>query len=101
MPCAISGRGSRECSGARPRQLAAMQTRPAEAQTLPAASFRDPIGSIFERDGRLMRRINRVYADDYEHLMVSGLYRELTDDRLLVPHLEIVDRSDEAGEAYK
>jgi len=78
-----------------------MPTTSVEAPPLAAASFRDPSGSMFECDGRLMRRINRVYADDYEHLMVSGLYRELTDDRLLVPHLEIVDRSDDAHGAYK
>ena len=40
------------------------------------ASFRDPSGFVFERDGVLYRRVNRPSAEHYDRLM-SGLYPEL------------------------
>lgn len=49
-------------------------------------SFRDPSGFLFERDGVLYRQINSVYREDYETLVKSGLYAELTGAGLLVPH---------------
>lgn len=56
-----------------------------EGAVLPG-SFRDPSGFLFERDGILYRQINRRYREDYEHLIKSGLYRELTGEGLLVTH---------------
>src|SRR4051812_38122304 len=53
-----------------------------------AASFRDPSGFIFERDGVLYRQVNRSYRADYDRLLESGLYRRLVDDGWLVPHEE-------------
>ncbi len=53
------------------------------------ASFRDPSGYLFERDGELFRRVRRSYADDYECLMKSGLYDELVERRLLIPHQSV------------
>ena len=41
------------------------------------ASFRDPSGFIFWDNGKLVRQINKSYADNYELLMKSGLYDEL------------------------
>ena len=32
------------------------------------ASFRDPCGFIFYRDGQIYRQINRIYKEDYDHL---------------------------------
>src|SRR3954469_18538637 len=52
------------------------------------ASFRDPSGFIFERDGVLYRQVNRSYRADYDRLLESGLYRRLVDDGWLVPHEE-------------
>jgi hypothetical protein len=54
--------------------------------TIEPGSFRDPSGFLFFRNGRLLRQINRSYAADFDHLMASGLYRSLVDQRLLVSH---------------
>ena len=51
-------------------------------------SFRDPNGFLFRRNGRLFRQVNDIYRADYKQLMESGLYRDLTDEGLLVPHEE-------------
>jgi hypothetical protein len=66
------------------------------------ASFRDPSGFVFERNGTLYRQVNRVYAEDYDQLMSSGLYAELVDQGLLLPHEEVPSpRGDAAaGDAY-
>jgi ribosomal protein L11 methylase PrmA len=52
------------------------------------SSFRDPSGFLFRRNGRLYRQVNDSYRADYKLLMESGLYRELTEQGLLVPHEE-------------
>ncbi len=53
-----------------------------------AGSFRDPSGFLFKENGKIYRRINKVYADDYEQLMSSGLYNNLVKNHLLIPHIE-------------
>lgn len=55
------------------------------------ASFRDPAGFLFRRDGVLLRQINRAYQSDYEHGVSSGLYHALTERGLLVSHDEVDD----------
>jgi len=51
-------------------------------------SFRDPSGFLFHRGGRLFRQVNDSYRADYKLLMESGLYQDLTNQGLLVPHVE-------------
>ena len=53
------------------------------------ASFRDPSGYLFERDGVLLRSVHRAYAPHYDLLMSSGLYAELVERGQLIPHEEI------------
>ncbi|MDO8586824.1 MAG: SAM-dependent methyltransferase [Armatimonadota bacterium] len=53
-----------------------------------ASSFRDPSGSLFTLDGAIYRRVNESYANDYDLLMRSGLYEDLTSRGLLVSHEE-------------
>ncbi len=53
------------------------------------ASFRDPSGFLFQRDGILYRQINRSYQDDYDLLMSSGLYGRLIKAKKLIPHEEV------------
>lgn len=53
------------------------------------ASFRDPAGFVFEKDGRLYRQVNQVYKTDYQQLMQSGLYKHLVAKKMLVAHEEI------------
>lgn len=54
-----------------------------------AASFRDPSGFIFRRDGVLYRQVNRAYRPAYEALMASGLYARLVEKGALVAHEEV------------
>jgi len=53
------------------------------------SSFRDPSGFLFYRDNILYRQINKSYQEHYQHLMESGLYRELIDSKNLIPHEEV------------
>lgn len=53
------------------------------------ASFRDPNGFLFYRDGSLYRQVNALYKDNYDHLLGCGLYQDLVDDGLLLPHTEV------------
>jgi hypothetical protein len=52
------------------------------------ASFRDPCGFVFRRDGVLHRQVEAAGLEDYEALMSSGLYAELADAGLLIRHEE-------------
>ena len=36
-------------------------------------SFRDPSGFVYRRDGVLLRQVNRVFADDWEAAVASGI----------------------------
>jgi len=64
------------------------------------ASFRDPSGFLFSRDGVLYRQVNQSYAADYDLLMTSGLYAKLTENGRLVSHEE-VDLKPAAPNSYK
>jgi hypothetical protein len=50
------------------------------------ASFRDPSGFIFEKDGLFYRQVNLVYRDQYDLLMQSGLYDKLTKEGRMISH---------------
>jgi len=52
------------------------------------ASYRDPSGFVFRRDGELLRQINQSYREDYQKLIESGLCRKAIDTGLLIPHEE-------------
>ena len=53
------------------------------------ASFRDPSGFVFLHDGQFYRQINQAATEDYDTLMSSGLYENLVDKGLLIPHEEV------------
>lgn len=53
------------------------------------ASFRDPSGFLFWKDGILYRQINESYKQHYDQLMKSGLYTSLVSKGLLIPHEEV------------
>jgi hypothetical protein len=53
------------------------------------ASFRDPSGCVIEDGGEFLRVVRPAYAEQYQRLMDSGLYRALTAQGLLIPHEEI------------
>src|SRR5215207_1788661 len=52
------------------------------------ASFRDPAGYVFRDNGILKRIVTPHGAAEYKRLMSSGLYDELVERRLLIPHRE-------------
>ncbi|MBN2391089.1 MAG: SAM-dependent methyltransferase [Anaerolineae bacterium] len=53
------------------------------------ASFRDPSGFVFQRDGRIYRQINSQYREPFDHLIASGLCDKLIQDNLLIPHTDV------------
>jgi len=66
-----------------------------------AASFRDPSGFLFSRDGVLYRQVNRKYEQEYARLIESGLYEKLVKARLLIPHIEADQALAESDSVYK
>ena len=66
-----------------------------------AASFRDPSGFLFSRNGIIYRQINRAYAEDYARLMDSGLYEKLVKAGLLIPHVETGQAPAQSEAAFK
>jgi len=54
-----------------------------------AASFRDPSGFLFFKDGALYRQINQGYREHYDHMQTSGLYESLIAQKLIISHDEI------------
>ena len=65
------------------------------------ASFRDPSGFVFEREGVLYRQVNRNYAADYDRLRSSGLYDALVERRLLIGHDEVSVAPTGRGDPYR
>jgi len=65
------------------------------------ASFRDPSGFLFSREGVLYRQVNQIYAEHYDRLISSGLSARLLDARLLIPHEEVSVEPEEQTQAYK
>lgn len=53
------------------------------------SSYRDPSGFLFFADGHLFRQVNQSYRPHYERLKSSGLYQQLVEKQLLLPHDEI------------
>ena len=65
------------------------------------ASFRDPRGFVFMREGTLYRQIAPAHAAEYDRLMTSGLYRDLVGDGSLIPHEEVDAGLAVTPDAYK
>jgi hypothetical protein len=70
-------------------------------RTLASTSFRDPAGFMFEDDGKLFRQVNQSYREDYDRLIESGLYDDLTASGLLVSHEEVDAAGPVPETAYK
>ena len=65
------------------------------------ASFKDPSGFVFESNNKLYRQVNKVYKAEYDLLMSSGLYKELVQQQLLIPHTEVEENLTGTDECYK
>lgn len=58
-------------------------------------SFRDTAARVVKKESAYYRYIFHEYKSEYDHLMQSGLYKELTEKRLLIEHQEIeIDTDD-------
>lgn len=66
-----------------------------------SASFRDPSGFLFWRNGNLYRQINRKYEGEYARLMESGLYDRLVKAGLLLTHVEVDEPAEQPDGAFK
>lgn len=64
------------------------------------ASFRDPSGFIFKRDGVLYRQVNQLYGRTYDQLNESGLFTQLTRDHLLIAHEQVDEAPAETDIAH-
>lgn len=64
------------------------------------SSFRDPSGFVFIKDGVLYRSISEYYKEHYEYAVTSGLYEQLMNKGMLIPHHE-VDSFEHSTEIYK
>ncbi len=65
------------------------------------ASFRDPAGFVFQRNGVIYRQVNIEGQSDYETLANSGLYARLTEHKLLIVHTEILSSEFVSPNGYK
>lgn len=70
-------------------------------ETLEPGSFRDPAGSVFYRDGKVLRRINPSYTSEYEKLRDSGIITELISSGQLVDTQEVARIDVAGGTAYE
>ncbi|HCS79048.1 TPA: SAM-dependent methyltransferase [Patescibacteria group bacterium] len=52
------------------------------------ASFRDPDGFVYVKQGTVYRKIQPSFITQYRKLLQSGLYQQLTQQQLLIPHEE-------------
>src|SRR5256885_15987715 len=53
------------------------------------SSFRDPSGYLFYYKGVLYRQINKPYKNDFEQFISGGLYQNLVEKKVLIPHKTI------------
>jgi hypothetical protein len=61
---------------------------PADGPIVDPASFRDPAGFVFWREGVLYRQVQQSAAADWDAFHTSGLFASLVADGLLVEHAE-------------
>lgn len=52
-------------------------------------SYRDPNARVVKKADGYYRYIFNGYQQEYDHLMQSGLYQQLTDLQLMIPHQEV------------
>jgi hypothetical protein len=56
-----------------------------------SASYRDPSGFVFTYKGEVYRQVNQVFREAFERFTGSGLYAELVDEGLLLPHQQLYE----------
>ena len=76
-------------------------SKPTKNSQIDPASFRDPSGFVFVRDGDVYRQVNKAYQKDFDLLLDSGLYEKLVAARLLIPHADAGLDGAQTADAYK
>ena len=66
-----------------------------------SASFKDPSGFVFRLHDKYYRQVNKSYANDYDLLMSSGLYKILTEKKLMLSHEEVNENFTQSNDWYK
>ncbi|MGN6399638.1 MAG: hypothetical protein ACTHMD_04230 [Flavisolibacter sp.] len=54
-----------------------------------SSSYRDPSGFLFYENDILYRQVNNIFKDDFDLFISSGLYQQLVDKNILIPHKKI------------
>ena len=57
--------------------------------TVNTGSFRDPSGQVFESDGEIYRNVFGPGVSDFEAARDAGIYEQLIETGLLIPHEEV------------
>jgi len=65
-----------------------------------SASFKDPSGFVFSRDGEIFRYVAPIYREHFELASGSGLQEHLIRSRLLIEHEDVTGIANEPG-AFK
>jgi hypothetical protein len=55
------------------------------------ASFRDPSGFVYEKDGTIYRFVNTSYNEHFEQLLSSGLYESLLKKQFVLPFEQVAE----------
>lgn len=58
------------------------------------SSFRDPAGYVYYENDKIYRKINKVYFKEYNHMLDSGLYKELLSKGYVVNYKEVSKNKD-------
>jgi len=101
MPSKYIGKKSKDCLALRRKGKTEPKRNKGMENNVHPASFRDPSGFVFWRDGKLFRQVNRLYQKDYDCLMQSGLYSSLVQDGLMVAHEETKEPAELPELAYR
>jgi len=65
------------------------------------SSYLDPSGFLFYKDGILYRQVNKLYKEDFDLLINTGLYNHLLQQDLIVLHEEVPSNLTGLDEHYK
>lgn len=57
------------------------------------SSYKDTDAAVFRDESRIYRKINKSYTKTFNHLMTSGLYKKLTEEKLLIEH-KVIEAED-------
>ena len=85
----------------RPGTAGDMQRTHIPAPIPSPASFRDPSGFMYVRNGDIFRQVNNVYRTHYDRLLGSGLYDALVGRGWLIEHEEVAEPAADDRSAYK